>query len=133
MAPYKYITGVEYEDVTLRLGSTEDVELYNWFTEALRNAAGIGGRTSGTRRDVVIRETSKDFSIRSRNPVALKILDQWVLRGAMPVAYSPGAWDSHSDEFLIEEVTLTYDYLELVPRSETPTVTRTDHVASRFP
>ena len=61
------------------------------------------------------------------------ILDQWVLRGAFPVSYSPGAWDSHSDEFLIEEVTLTYDYFELVPRSNTPAVTDVGHVASRFP
>jgi hypothetical protein len=42
-------------------------------------------------------------------------LRRWSLSRARPVKLVAGEWDNESDENVIESVTLTYDFLELLP------------------
>ena len=41
-------------------------------------------------------------------------LRRWSLSRAWPVKFVAGEWDNESDENIIESVTLTYDFFELV-------------------
>ncbi len=41
-------------------------------------------------------------------------LRRWTLVRAWPVKFVAGEWDYESDENVIESVTLTYDFFELV-------------------
>jgi hypothetical protein len=41
-------------------------------------------------------------------------LRRWTLSRAWPVKFVAGDWDNESDENVIESVTLTYDFFELV-------------------
>jgi hypothetical protein len=45
------------------------------------------------------------------------ILRRWRLNGAWPVKFVGGDWDNEADENVIESVTLTYDFYELVQAS----------------
>ena len=42
-------------------------------------------------------------------------LRRWPLSRAWPIKFVAGEWDNESDENVIESVTLTYDFFELVP------------------
>ena len=41
-------------------------------------------------------------------------LRRWSLSRAWPIKFVAGEWDNESDENVIEQVTLTYDFFELV-------------------
>ncbi len=41
-------------------------------------------------------------------------LRRWSLSRAWPTKFVAGEWDNESDENVIEQVTLTYDFFELV-------------------
>ena len=41
-------------------------------------------------------------------------LRRWSLSRAWPIKFVSGEWDNESDENVIESVTLTYDFFELV-------------------
>jgi phage tail-like protein len=41
-------------------------------------------------------------------------LRRWSLTGAWPVKFVAGEWDNEADENVIESVTLTFDFFELV-------------------
>ncbi|HBQ10302.1 MAG TPA: phage tail protein, partial [Myxococcales bacterium] len=41
-------------------------------------------------------------------------LRRWSLSRAWPVKFVAGDWDNESDENVIESVTLTYDFFELI-------------------
>ncbi len=133
VAPYKYPTSVRYRDVVLESGRTSDRGLYNWFAQVLRAAGAMSGATTGFRRTVEIQELSRRLG-EPFNPRAQTVVDTWILHGAWVTGYGPGEYDNQSDEFLIENVTLTYDFFE---RSQLFTTTRgqtvqVDHVAARF-
>lgn len=52
-----------------------------------------------------------DIVQQDRDGVTLR---RWTLVRAWPVKFVAGEWDNESDENVIESVTLTYDFFELV-------------------
>jgi len=128
--PYKYPQGVEFPEAVLECGATTDRGLFNWFADVVSIAAGIGGKTRGHRRDVIVMEHSREFGRGSRVPT---IVGGYILAGAFPVDFSPGEYDNESDEFLIESVTLTYDYLRPTRQLNPSSVRDISHLTSRFP
>ena len=47
-------------------------------------------------------------------PASGSTLRRWSLTGVWPVKFVAGAWDNEADENVIESVTLTYDFFQLV-------------------
>jgi len=51
---------------------------------------------------------------RARPEPTRATLRRWSLSRAWPVQFIAGDWDNESDENVIESVTLTFDFLELI-------------------
>jgi len=41
-------------------------------------------------------------------------LRRWTLYNAWPTKFNAGEWDNEADENVIEQVTLTFDYFDIV-------------------
>lgn len=56
-------------------------------------------------------------------------LRRWSLSCAWPIKFAAGEWDNESDENVIEQVTLTHDFFELVQQArKRPTARRPQSV-----
>lgn len=108
----------KYEPVTLSRGVTGNRNLYDWYRLVNEEIALLA----------TAQELSKDaqFSIAQsdnfRKDVVIEVLDRegkpvkaWYLFNAWPIVYTPGNdLDASSEEKLVEELTLTYEFfLEL--------------------
>lgn len=106
-----------YEPVTLRRGVTANRDLYNWIRQvndeiALTAAATeLGANPPVPPQDELFR---KDVIIEALDRTGQPV-KAWYLFNAWPNRYKPGdSFDSASDEKLIEELSLTYEFfLEL--------------------
>lgn len=90
-------------DITLERGATDDLDLYSWFEDVAKVAAGIGGAgaiADDYKRNVDIVQLNRDDSVRQR----------WACTGVWPNKFVAGEWDSGSSEKLIEKVGLVVDY-----------------------
>lgn len=96
---YKEAGRVTFPDVTLERGVTSDYDLYNWFKQVVNVGANTGLNSPAYKRDIDIVQFNRDGSEAKR----------WTLVGAWPSQFQAGAW-SDSDEVVIENVVLTYDY-----------------------
>ena len=105
--PYKSPGRVTFADVTLERGATLDRDLYDWMTEVVDVAAGIGFVDDLYKRNVDLVQQDLDG----------RTLRRWSIFRAWPVKFVAGEWDNDSDEVVIESVTLTYDFFQLVQRS----------------
>ena len=76
----------------------------------------------GFETDEVLEERKRDLVYPKRvNPLTTgqqdrdgTTLRRWSLSRAWPVKFVAGDWDNEADENVIESVTLTYDFFELV-------------------
>lgn len=108
----------KYEPVTLSRGVTSSRDLYDWFRlvneelallataqELQKDAQYSAAQSDNFRKDVVIEVLDREG----------KPIKAWYLFNAWPSSYSPGNdLDASSDEKLVEELTLTYEFfLEL--------------------
>ena len=101
--PSKSPGRLTFADVTLERGVTNDHELYDWFLDVARAAAGLGLPDDQYKRNLDIVQQDRDGTT----------LRRWSLVRAWPVKFVAGEWDNDADEVVIESVTLTYDYFEL--------------------
>jgi phage tail-like protein len=108
---------VKYEPVTLRRGVTENKDLYEWYRLVNNDMALLGAAQELTGRTLAPVQ-NENF----RKEVIISVLDregnevkQWMLFNAFPISYKGGNdLDSQTDEKLIEELTLDYEFfLEL--------------------
>lgn len=114
--PHQWPQGVTYEPIVLRAGRTDDVSIYNWFSDCLRVAGGIGGASDGHERDVTIEELGRETG--DGNAGRAVVVERIRVWGAFVTEYSPGAYDNASNEYLVESVTIAYRYFErLTPRT----------------
>lgn len=103
-----------YKPVVFKRGVTESKDLYNWYklvnnelllnnvsTELSINFLKAPNQNANFRKEVII--TAFDRSGKS--------VKQWFLFNAFPISYLPGnTLDANSNEKLIEELSLTYEY-----------------------
>lgn len=103
LIPNKSPGKVEFADITLERGATQDLDFYNWLLSVADAAANVGLVEPAFVRNGRIVQQDRDGST----------LRPWGIYGAWPVKYVAGAWDNESDENVIESLTLTFDYFTL--------------------
>jgi phage tail-like protein len=104
LIPNKSPGRLTFADVTLERGATSDKNLFDWLTQVADASANAGLNEPEFKRNLDIIQQDRDGST----------LRRWRLSGAWPVKFVAGEWDNESDENVIESVTLTYDFFELV-------------------
>jgi phage tail-like protein len=99
--PVKVPSGrLEFPDVTLDRGATKDTDAYNWMLEVGDAAAQVGLVDDQYKRDVAVIQLDRDGSE----------LKRWSLFRAWPMKFQAGEWDNTSDDPVIEQLVLCYDY-----------------------
>lgn len=104
LIPNKSPGRMSFTDVTLERGATQDRDLFDWFQEVAITSSGFGQADPNYKRNLDIVQLDRDGTT----------LRRWSLSRAWPVKFVAGEWDNESDENVIESVTLTYDFFELV-------------------
>ncbi len=104
LIPNKSPGRLTFADVTLERGATEDQDLFDWLAQVADASANAGLNEPEFKRNLDIVQQDRDGSE----------LRRWRLNNAWPVKFVAGDWDNEADENVIESVTLTYDYFELV-------------------
>ena len=90
--------------MTLERGATQDHDLFDWFQDVAVTSSGLGLVDPFYKRNLDIVQIDRDSTT----------LRRWSIAQAWPTKFVAGEWDNDSDENVIESVTLTYDYFELV-------------------
>jgi len=104
LIPNKSPGRLTYSDVTLERGATQDQDLFDWFQDVAITSSGLGLVDVSYKRSLDIVQQDRDGTT----------LRRWSLARAWPRKFVAGEWDNGSDENVIESVTLTYDFFELV-------------------
>lgn len=104
LIPHKSPGRLTFSDVTLERGATQDQDLFDWFQDVAFASSGLGLTDPGYKRNLDIVQQDRDGTT----------LRRWSLARAWPVKFVGGEWDNESDENVIEQVTLTYDFFEMV-------------------
>ena len=104
LIPSKSPGRLTFADVTLERDATVDRDLFDWFSDVAITSSGLGLTDNAYKRSLDIVQQDRDGTTVRR----------WSLSGAWPVKFVAGSWDNESDENVIESVTLTYDFFELV-------------------
>jgi phage tail-like protein len=104
LIPNKSPGRLTFTDVTLERGATQDRDLYIWMKDVANAAANSGMIENNFKRMLDIVQQERDNSE----------LRRWRLHGCWPQKFSAGDWDNEADENVIESVTLTYDWFDLV-------------------
>jgi phage tail-like protein len=101
MFPFKGPSGrVDVPDVTLDRGVTGSTDAYTWFLQVADIAAQIGVKDRDYTRTVHVVQLDLDG----------EELFRWTLFGAWPMKFKAGDWDNTSDDVVIEQLVLCYDY-----------------------
>ena len=95
---------VSFSDVTLERGASADRDLYDWALEVANVAANAGLVSPQFKRMAEIVQLDRDGTE----------LRRWRLHRAWPTKFVAGDWDNESDENVIESITLTYHFFELL-------------------
>ena len=104
LIPNKSPGRLTFADVTLERGATQDRDLFDWFQDVAITSSGLGLTDVGYKRNLDIVQQDRDGTT----------LRRWTLSRAWPVKFVAGDWDNESDENVIESVTLSFDFFELV-------------------
>lgn len=89
----------------LERGATQDRDLFDWFQDRRHHVE----RPRPHRRELQAQPRHRAAGPRRPHPAPLVALAR-----AWPVKFVAGEWDNESDENVIESVTPTYDFFELV-------------------
>lgn len=104
LIPDKSAGRLTFSDVTLDRGVTIERDLYDWFLEVADAAADQGVNEPDYKRTLdIVQQDRLGNELR-----------RWRLVNAWPIKFTAGEWDNDADENVIEQVTLTFDYFELV-------------------
>lgn len=95
---------VTFSDATLNRGATSDEDCWNWFQEVADVASNSGLVDDEYKRSGDVVQQDRDN----------KSLRRWRLTLAWPTKFVAGDWDNNADENVMESLTLTYKWFELV-------------------
>lgn len=114
LIPNKTPGRLTFADITLERGATSDLDMYNWFQQ-VGNAGAMGSVVLGQQPGVGLPDPdykrTLDIVQQDRDGATLR---RWRVYGAWPNKLVSGEWDNDSDEKVIEMVTLSYDFYEVV-------------------
>lgn len=102
--PNKSAGRIKFTDITLDRGATDDLDLFNWYKEVANAAANAGLVDPNYKRNLDIVQQDRDGTT----------LRRWRVTRAWPSKFSAGEWDNDADENVMESLTLTYDYFDVV-------------------
>jgi phage tail-like protein len=108
--PHKAPARVTMSDVTLARGAINDGSLMRWYADTVTGLI-TGSVPEAYKRPVNVFE-------RDRNG---RVLNVWNLINCWIKKYVAGEWNNESDDFVIEQVTLAYDYFVPVRLPNAPT------------
>lgn len=94
---------VNFGDITLERGATDNNEMYEWWREVYNVRTGSGSAD--------MEELKKSIIIEQLNRAGTAV-QKWKVYGAWPRTYKPGDWDSDSNEKRIESMELVNDGFE---------------------
>ncbi|MFI5300363.1 MAG: phage tail protein [Polyangiales bacterium] len=103
LIPNKSPGRLTFADVTLERGASQDHDLFDWFQDVAIAASGLGMVDPFYKRGLDIVQQDRDGTT----------LRRWSLANAWPTKFVAGDWDNGSDEVVIEQVTLAYDFFDL--------------------
>ena len=98
-----------FPNITAERGTTDDLEIYDWWSSVGNAASGTRGKglpTPQFKRTGDIIQYDRDESE----------LQRWRFVNLFPVDYTPGDWDNTTDEKQITQVVFAYDYFFPVRR-----------------
>lgn len=93
-----------FTDITLSRGSSQDRDFYDWFVEIADASRNAGEIDDAYKRLGSLLQLDRDNSV----------LREWRLQNAWIQKYVAGDWDNDSEEVVIEQAVLTYDYFTLI-------------------
>ena len=88
----------------LERGATQDRDLFDWLQDVAITSSGLGLVDPYYKRNLDVVQQDRDGTT----------LRRWSLSRAWPTKFVAGEWDNESDENVIEQVMLAYDFFELV-------------------
>lgn len=103
IAPDKQPGRVKVSDITIERAATRDADFYNWFLSVTNASLNGGLRSPKFKRNGSIVQYDRDNNV----------LRRWQLNGIWPTKFVAGAWDNNSDEFTMEQLTLSLDFFVL--------------------
>lgn len=103
--PHKGPGRFDMENITLERGATNDLQLYQWFSQVADLASGTGYVSPHFKRDISLTPLS-----RTGTP-----LMRWHVYGCFPIEFVAGEWDNSSDEVVITKLVLAADRPEPQP------------------
>jgi phage tail-like protein len=104
LIPNKSPGRLTFADVTLERGASQDRDLFDWFQDVAVTSSGLGLVDPYYKRNLDIVQQDRDGTT----------LRRWSLAHAWPTKFVAGDWDNGSDEVVIEQVTLAYDFFDLI-------------------
>ncbi|TXD36724.1 phage tail protein [Lujinxingia vulgaris] len=104
LIPNKSSDRLTFADVIFVRGATQNRNIFDWFQDVALTLSGLGLTDVNYKRNLDIVQQDRDGTT----------LRRWSLSRAWPVKFVAGDWDNESDENVIESVTLTYDFFELI-------------------
>lgn len=89
---------LKFSAVTLKIGATDNDDLYQWWLQVIDAAANSGEPDDGYKKNVSIVQKDRDGSEKRRH----NLYEAW------PSKFVFGEWDAKAEENVMEEVTLTF-------------------------
>ena len=111
MIPWKTPGRVTVADITLERGASQSGKFYEWATLVANVSVGnfptrgSGALTPGYLKDIDIVQHDRDGTTSLR---VWRCYNSWVQK------FVAGDWDNTTDEVVIESLTLTFDWFELL-------------------
>ena len=100
--PIKDPDEVEFSNLTLETGASNDLTFYNWNNNIIQNIMGFG-----TGLPIALDKRNATLYCFGRDKSVIKKIQ---IYGAFPIEFTAGDWDNDQDKVLIEKLTLAYDY-----------------------
>jgi len=99
--PFKAPSGrMEFADITLDRGATNDFDAYNWMLQVGDALAQRGEVDITYKRNAAVVQLDRDGAE----------LTRYNLFGCWPKNFTAGEWDNTSDDVVIEMMVLAYDF-----------------------
>jgi phage tail-like protein len=97
---------VKFTPVTLSVGATDNIELYNWRQQVIDTTADSGQPDAEYKRNVAVLVLDRNGKEKRR----YNLFEAW------PSKYFAGEFDAGAEENVIEEMTLTYKRFERIDK-----------------
>jgi phage tail-like protein len=99
----KSLGRVKFSNVTLERGATDDLDLFNWFKQAINFTANTGLKDGEVKRNFDVVQQDRDGAE----------LRRWNVFGGLPAKFKAGEWDNTSDENVLESIELAIDGFDI--------------------